>query len=224
MKNDTLWGAFCLPHISGILSNRFVESEGYAEQIAVFVNLLNDLKEAMGQRVQNEDWLSEEAKEAAAKKLATLRYSIGGTNSDGTYLSYAEPAYLADAGLYENLCIEENGTFDEAAVHLGEDWGEGRADPNKVDFFGYCQKQNPLTANAFYWSSANGIDIYLGYIAAYDDARTTAKETFLATFGRTLGHELSHAFDNTYPPALFARIACDVSTHRSSAESFSSST
>ncbi|MBP5216638.1 MAG: hypothetical protein J6038_02255, partial [Bacilli bacterium] len=187
---------FCHPHISGILSKRFAATESYDEQIGVFVNLREDLKDAMGERIQNEDWLSQEAKEAASKKLATLRYSIGGTNSDGTHLSYAEPAYLANASLYENLSIEENGAFDEAALHLGEDWAEERGGADKIDFFGYCQKQDPLTANAFYWSVANGIDIYLGYIAAYDDVRTAAKETFLATFGRTLGHELSHAFDS----------------------------
>ncbi|MBO4540766.1 MAG: hypothetical protein J5736_02195 [Bacilli bacterium] len=198
LKNEKLWGAYCLPHISGIVANRFRESEDYADQIAVFVNLLDDLKEAMGERIQGESWLSEEGKSTILKKLATLSYSIGGTNSDGTYLSYEEPTYLPNVGLYQNLAIEENFEFDAQASHIGEDWTDG--DPAKAsqfDFFDYCQKENPLTANAFYMASANAIDIYLGYIAAYDDARTTPKERFLATFGRTLGHELSHAFDDS---------------------------
>ena len=192
LKNDRMWGSYCLPHISKSIANRFAQSPSYADQIDVFEKLLEDLKDALGERIDQEDWLSDEGKSAAKSKLETLAYSIGGTNSDGTFLTYEEPKFEAGASLYRNLSIEENSQFDQSMEMVGKDWRE--AEENS--FFEFCQEQDPLTANAFYMPSANGIDIYLGYIAAYDDARTVDEETFLATFGRTLGHELSHAFDN----------------------------
>ncbi len=196
LSDDRLWGAYCLPHISGILANEFEKTEGYHEQISALVDLLGDLKNAMRSRIESQDWLSPSSKSTLKEKLDNLRYSIGGSNSDGTFLHYSEPAYQADAELFDNLAIEENANFDEKAALIGSDWASSNSGANpSLDFFGYCQAEDPLTANAFYMPSANGMDIYTGFLAAYDDPRTLTAESFYATFGHTIAHELSHAFD-----------------------------
>lgn len=197
LSEDGMWGYYCLPHISGILSNHYLTTPECDAAVAEAVQLMEDLKDSMRARIQKNTWLSAKGKEQAAKKLDTLRYSIAGKNSDGSKLHYLEPEFLPSAGLYQNLGIEANLDYDTWAAVIGDDWTDGDSSAAiSLDFFDYCNQQDPLTANAFYMASANAIDIYTGFLAAYEDITTMTVEEKLALIGWTLGHELSHGFDD----------------------------
>ncbi len=138
-------------------------------------------------RIDKLDWMSDETKAGANRKLDTLDVRIGYPD-DGdwpTYLMDVEYKSPADGGtLIENILNLNRARAAYSLSHLGQpvdksQWG-----------------MTPQTVNAYYDPSANVICFPAGIIRGvyYDPNRSRA--TNLGAIGTVIGHEISHAFDN----------------------------
>ncbi len=191
LSTDGMYGTYCLPNISGEICNYFATTAQYKANVDVAVGLLKDLWGSFKARINSESWLSAEGKTKAASKIDDMKYVVFMSGSDGSTLSYDDPDYLSPAEggtLYGNLSIQSNTTFDATAPRIGDDAQEG-------GFFDSIAATDPLTANAYYMPGYNGIDITMGYMAAYSDIATMSKEDLLASYGWVIGHEVSHSLD-----------------------------
>ena len=190
---DPQYYTYCVTPLAQILSNYYTKTEEFLADATPAIELFGDLGDAMSARIAGEDWLSADGKAKAKSKIDDLVYAIGGLNSDGTTNEYANMPTLksiADGGThFGNVSALEAADFKNVAPTLGNDW-------SKDTFFSYAKAINPLTANAFYQPAKNGLDITLGYMAAYPRMSTMSEEQILASFGAVVGHELSHGFDS----------------------------
>lgn len=193
----TLWDeksafyAYGMKYLSGAFANAWMETPTFEADANAVIDVTLSLKEALLQRIEAADWLSQDAKDKATLKCNNMAYSIGGKNSDGSYLSYPETPYKgkADGSLYGNIGIYESIGLVDAAKLVGHKDG-GRS------FTAYVAALDPLTANAFYMPSYNGINITLGYMACYAGAGQATKQKLLEDYGWVVGHEISHGFDS----------------------------
>ena len=192
-NKETLWDnkaafyTYGLSSISNVISNYYVATEEFERESAAVISVLDGLKDAMGRRIDAASWLSQDAKDKAHLKVDNLKHCIGGALSDGTTLEFAVPEEVTGT-LYDAI-----GAF--ASVSLQEMTKQAGYSVDGA-FGDYVKTINPLTANAFYMPARNGLDITLGYMAAYDDADKMATSDLFASYGWVVGHELSHGFDS----------------------------
>ncbi|NLG04839.1 MAG: M13 family metallopeptidase, partial [Clostridia bacterium] len=131
--------------------------------------------------LEKEDWLSEETKQMAIKKLENI----------SIHAAYPEKWYD-----YSGLDISEDSFYEAtlkiALTELERDikYVNQKVDPDEwgVDI---------LVCNAFYNPMNNSINIMLGILggAFYDE--NMSDEEMYGAIGVVIGHEISHAFDTT---------------------------
>ncbi len=140
------------------------------------------------QRIDELDWMGDETKAAAKKKLDTLNVKIGYPDSYDfvSYLDDVEYVSPADGGsLIENKLNESRVYAAYSHSLLGQEvdksaWG-----------------MTPQTVNAYYSPTANEIVFPAGIIrgAFYDPDASRAYN--LGGIGAVFAHELTHAFDSS---------------------------
>lgn len=144
--------------------------------------LVKNLQKSLGERIMEQDWMSEETKKAALDKLSTFYVKIGYPNiwKDLTSLNIdSEKSY------YDNI--------QECRIFWDKYYIEKNAGKpvDKDEWF-----MNPQTVNAYYNPTTNEICFPAG-ILQYPFFDPKADDAFnYGAIGVVIGHEMTHGFDD----------------------------
>lgn len=154
--------------------------EGTTQRVTQMVQAIVGEYERM---LQEEDWLSQQTRDAAVKKLRAMTVKVGhpevwqdtsqikvGLRSEGSTL-FGEVRNLRSIRLQERLASLRNSSADAL-------WTD-------------C-----MDVNAYYLTETNSITIGAGYLGGAFWSEDASYENLLASTGVTIGHEVSHAFDD----------------------------
>ena len=143
--------------------------------------LVKNLQRALGMRIENLDWMSDETKKRALEKLSTFHAKIGYPNK---WRDYSKLHIDEKATLWENMV---NVAKFEDAFWL-EKIGKEK-DPS-------IWYMNAHEINAYYDPSTNEICFPAG-ILQYPFFDMTADDAFnYGAIGSVIGHEMTHGFDD----------------------------
>jgi putative endopeptidase len=142
--------------------------------------LVHALEAALGQDIQQLDWMSPATKEQAEKKLQAIRDKIGYPAKwrDYSTLKVERSDYLGNAE--RSAIFEEKRNLGKYGKPVDEtEWG-----------------MTPPTVNAYYSPSMNDINFPAGILQPpfYDDKADAAVN--FGGIGVVIGHEMTHGFDD----------------------------
>jgi endothelin-converting enzyme/putative endopeptidase len=162
------------------LGQAYVRKVFSPELKASTLDMVRRIEDAMGQRIQQLDWMSPETKQQALEKLHSMRNKIGYPDRWRDYSS-VKIAANDFAGDVRNATVFESkrriNKIGQPVDH--SEWG-----------------MSPPTVNAYYNPPMNDINFPAGvlqpplYDAKMDDAPNYGDT------GGTIGHELTHGFDD----------------------------
>ncbi|MES2276778.1 MAG: M13 family metallopeptidase [Bacteroidota bacterium] len=163
-----------------LLGQLYVEK--YFPQAAktYMINLVNNLKIALGERIKGLDWMSAETKTRALKKLANFSVKIAFPDKWQTY----DGLTINKNDYYGNLRRVAVYRYNENVGHLGKPVDKTR------------MGMTPPTVNASYSPNRNEITFPAGILQApffdfdADDAMN------YGGIGAVIGHEMTHGFDD----------------------------
>lgn len=144
--------------------------------------LVKNLQRALGMRIENLDWMSDETKERALEKLNTFHAKIGYPDK---WRDYSNLDISADASLWEN--IVRVATFEDAfwLDKIGQ-----KKDPT-------IWYMNAHEINAYYDPTTNEVCFPAG-ILQYPFFDMDADDAFnYGAIGSIIGHEMTHGFDDS---------------------------
>ncbi len=147
---------------------------------AYMVNLVNNLKVTLGERIQKLDWMSDETKQRALKKLAAFSVKIG---------------YPDKWQTYTGLVIERNDYFGNLKRIAAWRYNYQTSQINKpVDKKRWGM--TPPTVNASYSPTNNEITFPAGILQFpfFDFGADDAVN--YGGIGAVIGHEMTHGFDD----------------------------
>ncbi len=152
-----------------------------AEAKARMLHLVENLQIALGERIQNLDWMSDETKEKAMDKLGTFHVKIGYPDKWRDYTSLE----IKNDNLWENM--KRVNTF--RSEYMFSKVGK----PVDKDEW----MMTPQTVNAYYNPTTNEICFPAG-ILQYPFFDMNADDTFnYGAIGVVIGHEMTHGFDDS---------------------------
>lgn len=144
--------------------------------------LVKNLQRALGMRIENLDWMSDETKKRALEKLNTFHAKIGYPDK---WRDYSDLSISADASLWENVvrvAAFEDGFW---LAKIGQ-----KKDPT-------IWYMNAHEINAYYDPSTNEICFPAG-ILQYPFFDMDADDAFnYGAIGSIIGHEMTHGFDDS---------------------------
>ena len=144
--------------------------------------LVKNLQRALGMRIENLDWMSDETKERALEKLNTFHAKIGYPDK---WRDYSNLDISADAPLWEN--IVRVAKFEDAfwLDKIGK-----KKDPT-------IWYMNAHEINAYYDPTTNEVCFPAG-ILQYPFFDMDADDAFnYGAIGSIIGHEMTHGFDDS---------------------------
>lgn len=173
------------------ITEKFAEKHFSAEQKEFYTNLIKEEIEAYKIRIKKEDWLSEETKQKALRKMENMTYIVG-----------VPEKYVKVENRYK---IDKDNSFITNIINMKQNLKNEEMKQYKLDNIFYnMEDADQLTFNAFYMSSNNSINLFLGYIYSLTKSLDLGKENLeenyykiLGSVGATIGHELSHALDTS---------------------------
>ena len=143
--------------------------------------LVANLQRALGMRIENLDWMSDDTKKQALEKLATFHAKIGYPEK---WRDYSKMKIDADASLWENMI--------NVSKFEDEFWLE-KIGKEKDPSLWYM---NAHEVNAYYDPSTNEICFPAG-ILQYPFFDMDADDAFnYGAIGSVIGHEMTHGFDD----------------------------
>ncbi|MFO7829697.1 MAG: M13 family metallopeptidase [Bacteroidales bacterium] len=162
------------------IGQKFTEKHFPPEAKDRMINLVENLRAALGQRIDNLEWMSDETKEKAHEKLATIRVKIGYPDKwkDYSGLQIENESYVLNVLAANKFRREEN------LKEIGKP-------VDKDEWF-----MTPQTVNAYYAPSLNEICFPAGilqppfFYLEGDDAIN------YGAIGAVIGHEMTHGFDD----------------------------
>ncbi|MDQ3020465.1 MAG: M13 family metallopeptidase [Bacteroidota bacterium] len=162
------------------LGQIFVEKYFTPETKAKAMEMVNNIKNEFGERLKNNEWMSETTKKEALKKLSTFKVKIG---------------YTDDWKDYSGLEIDRSSFYNNmkrAAIYNMKLNLDKIGMPVNPDEWG----MTPQTVNASYNSSKNDITFPAGIMQPpfYDPNADDAVN--YGAIGAIIGHELTHGFDD----------------------------
>lgn len=151
------------------------------ENKAYMLNLVENLRKALGKHIDNLTWMSDETKAQAREKLASFTVKIGYPDK---WKDYSEITIDPEKSYLENVY--------NASVWYTQD---NLKDLNKpVDKSEWLM--TPQTVNAYYMPSTNEICFPAGILQApYFDPTADDAQNYGA-IGVVIGHEMTHGFDD----------------------------
>jgi putative endopeptidase len=162
------------------LGQLYVERNFPPESKALAVEMVNNLKTAVGERLANLEWMTEETKAKALAKLGTFKHKIGYPDKwrDYSDLEIGEVPFVVNVRAGRRFAKE----FELSKV--------GKApDPDKWEM-------NPQTLNAYYTPLKNEIVFPAGILQPpYFDGEIDNAVNYGA-MGAIIGHEMLHGFDD----------------------------
>lgn len=176
-----------------ILSNTMPDYIGeiYAEKYFTedakqnVLKMVRDIIDVYKDRIKNLDWMSEETKEKAIKKLDKMNIKIGYPDSFDSYLDKTEIKSAEEGGSYFNNILE----ISKAAA---QDSLNRQGKPvDKTKWLMY-----PYTVNACYSATSNDITFPAAILQSPMYDADASYEENLGAIGYIIAHEITHAFDN----------------------------
>lgn len=166
--------------LGNAIGQKFAEKYFPPEAKERMVNLVENLRSALGQRIDQLNWMSNETKEKAQEKLATMRVKIGYPDEwrDYSGLEIKNQAYVLNVLAANRFNKEYN------LNKIGKP-------VNKNEWF-----MTPQTVNAYYAPTLNEICFPAGilqppfFYLEGDDAIN------YGAIGAVIGHEMTHGFDD----------------------------
>ncbi|MDR3121408.1 MAG: M13 family metallopeptidase, partial [Clostridiales bacterium] len=135
-------------------------------------------------RLLEQDWMSEDTKQMAIKKLDTMMVKIGGPDREDDLLDLVDIRSTADGGSYfSNL----------AAINLGKLAQDARKQGTTADRREW--RLHSFEVNAFYNPQMNEIMFPAAILQAPFYSLGAKREQNLAGIGWVIAHEITHAFD-----------------------------
>lgn len=144
------------------------------------LNLVEDLKESLAQRIQNLEWMTEETKQKGLEKLSTFRVKIGYPEKWDTYEEIKEDTGSL-YGYIKNIAMFEKGKNDK-------DFG---APVDKERWL-----MNPHEVNAYYNPATNEICFPAGILQPPFFSLEADDAVNYGAIGVVIGHEMTHGFDD----------------------------
>ena len=144
--------------------------------------LVKNLQKSLGERIMEQDWMSEETKKAALDKLSTFYVKIGYPN---TWKDLTSLNIDTEKSYYDNI--------QECRIFWDKYYIEKNAGKpvDKDEWF-----MNPQTVNAYYSPTSNEICFPAG-ILQYPFFDPKADDAFnYGAIGVVIGHEMTHGFDD----------------------------
>lgn len=158
----------------------YVERYFPAEAKERMLNLVNNVKESLGERITNLEWMGDETKEKAHEKLNTFIVKIGYPDKWKDYSSLE----IKDDSYWANMKRASEYEYKEMIDELGKP-----VDKTKWHM-------SPQTVNAYYSPSSNEICFPAGILQPpffYMDADDAIN---YGGIGVVIGHEMTHGFDD----------------------------
>jgi putative endopeptidase len=144
------------------------------------VKLVANLREALGERIRDLSWMSEETKSKALEKLATFYVKIGYPDKWKDY----SPLDIRKDSYYDNVVRATQFKYAEMLAKAGK--------PVDKDEW----LMTPQTVNAYYNPATNEICFPAG-ILQYPFFSMEADDAFnYGAIGVVIGHEMTHGFDD----------------------------
>ncbi|MCD8071594.1 MAG: M13 family metallopeptidase [Alistipes sp.] len=159
----------------------YVEKYFPAEAKERMIHLVENLKEALSERIDGLDWMSDETKAQAQAKLGTFMVKIGYPDKwkDYSTLDILEDSYWAN--------------IKRAAYFNYREMLDKQGKPVDNTIWG----MTPQTVNAYYNSTTNEICFPAG-ILQYPFFDMDADDAFnYGGIGVVIGHEMTHGFDDS---------------------------
>ena len=151
------------------------------ENKARMLALVKNLQKALGIRIENLEWMSEETKAKALEKLNAFTIKIGYPD---TWRDYSALDVNASDSYYANLQRAAKFEQDYSLSFLGKP-------VDKAKWY-----MTPQTVNAYYNPSSNEICFPAG-ILQYPFFDMSADDAFnYGAIGVVIGHEMTHGFDD----------------------------
>lgn len=161
--------------------NRYFSQESKAD----VENMIQDFLKLYARRIRNLDWMSDETKTMALKKLETMRVKVGYPDHWSGYLDGVEIKSPAEGGNYF-----DNTMAIRRAAHAAE-LAKQNQPVDKDAWDGH-----PYTVNAWYDSKCNDITFPAAILQAPLYDVNASREENLGGIGFVIAHEITHAFDN----------------------------
>lgn len=146
------------------------------------VELVKNLQTALGQRIDQQAWMSNETKQKAHEKLSTFYVKIGYPDE---WMDYT------DLDIDENLSYYENLT--RASIFLSDDYTKKHVN-KKVDRNEWLM--TPQTINAYYNPTTNEICFPAGILQPPFFNPEADDACNYGAIGVVIGHEMTHGFDD----------------------------
>ena len=152
------------------------------------LDIVNEILDWFAGRIDELDWMGDETKAAAKKKLDTMTVKIGYPDSYDfvAYLDDVEYVSPADGG---SLIENQLNLFRAITAYNYSQLGE------EVDKAAWSM--TPQTVNAYYSPTANEIVFPAGIIRGAFFDPEASRAAHLGGIGAVIGHELTHAFDSS---------------------------
>lgn len=151
-------------------------SEEVEEMVRAYVK-------AYEKMLAEEDWISQETRDAAIEKLRAMRVQVG------------HPKTWPDTAGLEVRSRAEGGTlFSETRRVAAYDLEQELYllhHPDEGEYWRDC-----MDVNATYDPATNSVDVGMGFLGGVYWPKDGSYEERLAGMGTTIGHEISHAFDD----------------------------
>lgn len=169
--------------LSGVLDNLYVHQYCSEEEKQKVIKLIEDIIAEYHVMITNEDWMSEETKQKAIKKLDHMSYRACYPDE---LLNYDDLSFASKA---------QGGSFAAARFAIRDYF-------RKKDIEKINQPVNPnewgmslREANAYYDFSDNSINILSGQTVGQFRLDASYEQLLAAVGASTIGHEISHSFD-----------------------------
>ena len=144
--------------------------------------LVKNLQRALGMRIENLEWMGDDTKKQALKKLSTFHAKIGYPDK---WRDYSKLKIDENASLWENMVNVSKFEDDFWLEKIGKE-----KDPN-------IWYMNAHQVNAYYDPSTNEVCFPAG-ILQYPFFDMAADDAFnYGAIGSVIGHEMTHGFDDS---------------------------
>lgn len=171
--------------MSDYIGQIYVEKYFSAEAKDDVENMVKDFIDVFKARVQKLDWMSDETKEMAIKKLSTMTYKIGYPDRWPDYMDDVEIKSFKDGGSYF-----ANDVAAAKALRRRNNLRQG-GPVDKSEWF-----MSAFEVNAYYNPFSNEIVFPAGILQGTFYDINAPREANLGATGTVIAHEITHAFDD----------------------------
>lgn len=171
--------------MSGYLEQAYVDKYFSAKAKADVEDMIAEFIDIYKDRIQALDWMSDETKAMAVKKLDSMGVKVGYPDQWDDTLDQVDIKSVADGGsFFDNLVAVSKANRAKTLNYQGT-----TVDKSKW----ICPA---FTVNAFYNATANDITFPAGILQAPMYDVDAPREQNLGAIGYVIAHEITHAFDN----------------------------